>query len=435
MIPCQFSLNFVVSKIVIVGAGGIGGRVVPLLSQLVASMRQSSPMFNPVIYVIDFDIVEEKNLKRQNFIKSDVGKYKAKVLADRYSKAFGVSIIPILDKIPANNEDIPGPLLDEFFPHSGKNSYSGIPSIVGKESPTFEAVWILALDSAKARRDTVNFIYRSVIENSSRYEKPMGVVIDAGNENDFGQVSISSIMPYYIKSQFHPKYDGLDKPRFPIVVPGFPLNLEHYENLQDMPSAGSCAVMDQTLAINNLVAAQVVAYTQELCMGKPISVATTRFSLSGDNSRVMMDLEDRTISSAKVGHKLGYSWLNWSRAFDSWYYNSCTEVTDIVAKGMRQVLKKRFTSIHNLDSAGIQHNTKALLALRDLSGELVRLAVYSKMPEFLYVDVLDEYLKSSNTPSKLYRLRASGALTRYVDVPRSQEDYNTLLTMLREGVL
>jgi hypothetical protein len=45
----------------------------------------------PVRFIIaDGDIVEEKNLNRQNFVRSDLGENKARVLAERYSGVFGL---------------------------------------------------------------------------------------------------------------------------------------------------------------------------------------------------------------------------------------------------------------------------------------------------------------------------------------------------------
>ena len=40
--------------------------------------------------ICDGDVVEQKNLVRQNFIPADLGENKAKVLAERYSKVFGL---------------------------------------------------------------------------------------------------------------------------------------------------------------------------------------------------------------------------------------------------------------------------------------------------------------------------------------------------------
>jgi hypothetical protein len=44
------------------------------------------------ITLIDGDTIEEKNLIRQNFIKPDVGKNKARVMAERYGRAFGLEV-------------------------------------------------------------------------------------------------------------------------------------------------------------------------------------------------------------------------------------------------------------------------------------------------------------------------------------------------------
>ncbi len=45
----------------------------------------------PVRFIIcDGDVVEEKNLVRQNFTPADLGENKAKVLAERYSTVFGM---------------------------------------------------------------------------------------------------------------------------------------------------------------------------------------------------------------------------------------------------------------------------------------------------------------------------------------------------------
>ena len=72
-------------KIIVIGAGGTGGYVIPHLYRLgYASGR-------PIrIIVCDGDVVEEKNLIRQNFVAQDIGRNKAQVQAERYSAAFGI---------------------------------------------------------------------------------------------------------------------------------------------------------------------------------------------------------------------------------------------------------------------------------------------------------------------------------------------------------
>lgn len=53
--------------------------------------------------VADGDIVEEKNLVRQNFIHADLGRNKAAVMAERYASAFGMEIAYLPEFI--ENED------------------------------------------------------------------------------------------------------------------------------------------------------------------------------------------------------------------------------------------------------------------------------------------------------------------------------------------
>ena len=80
----RFSLKRPV-KIVMLGAGGTGGHIAPHLYRLLYALNR------PVRFIIcDGDVVEQKNLVRQNFIPADLGENKAKVLAERYSKVFGL---------------------------------------------------------------------------------------------------------------------------------------------------------------------------------------------------------------------------------------------------------------------------------------------------------------------------------------------------------
>jgi len=72
-------------KVVMLGAGGTGGHIAPHLYRLLYALDR------PVRFIIcDGDIVEEKNLVRQNFTLADLGENKAKVLAERYSSVFGL---------------------------------------------------------------------------------------------------------------------------------------------------------------------------------------------------------------------------------------------------------------------------------------------------------------------------------------------------------
>ena len=72
-------------KIVMLGAGGTGGHIAPHIYRLLYALDR------PTRFIIcDGDVVEEKNLVRQNFAPADLGFNKARVLAERYSSVFGM---------------------------------------------------------------------------------------------------------------------------------------------------------------------------------------------------------------------------------------------------------------------------------------------------------------------------------------------------------
>lgn len=89
-------------RIFIVGCGGNGGYLVPQVMRYIRSFlnkqdlprpgQTNIPKFNFDITLIDGDEVEQKNLIRQNFIAPDIGKNKAKIMGERYGRAFGLEV-------------------------------------------------------------------------------------------------------------------------------------------------------------------------------------------------------------------------------------------------------------------------------------------------------------------------------------------------------
>ncbi len=82
----KFSLEKAV-KIIMIGAGGTGGYIAPHLYRLLHTLNRTVK-----VIIADGDIVEQKNIVRQNFICSDLGRNKARVLAERYASAFGMEV-------------------------------------------------------------------------------------------------------------------------------------------------------------------------------------------------------------------------------------------------------------------------------------------------------------------------------------------------------
>lgn len=84
-------------KIVQIGAGGTGGHAAPHLYRLLYSLERPARLI-----LCDGDIVEAKNLVRQNFSPADLGENKARVLAERYAKVFGMEA----EYVPSFIEDL-----------------------------------------------------------------------------------------------------------------------------------------------------------------------------------------------------------------------------------------------------------------------------------------------------------------------------------------
>ena len=94
-----------VIHVLVVGCGGNGGHVIPqimrynraLLSRLgerprAGQRRRAGSGTQIELTLVDADVVEQRNLMRQNFIAPDIGRNKASVLAERYGRAFGLEV-------------------------------------------------------------------------------------------------------------------------------------------------------------------------------------------------------------------------------------------------------------------------------------------------------------------------------------------------------
>lgn len=267
-----YTPNFIPRRIVVIGAGGTGSRVIPLISQFI---KTCSWVIDPEIVVVDDDIVEEKNLFRQNFIKSDIGKNKAVVLANRYSKAYDINISAVTTRISRQN------ILETTKVLTSNDTVnSGVILDLSKVidiSTVVDTIFILCVDSPVARREIVSFLIDRIHSrrNNTSASRFNWLLIDSGNENDYGQVSISTghvLSDYY--SDFDLRVNALME-KLPSLYPidialkGLPINLSYFESMKEV-SSGSCADLDQTMAINCLMANAIFSIIQNFYYVKPI---------------------------------------------------------------------------------------------------------------------------------------------------------------------
>lgn len=145
-------------QILIIGAGGTGGYVIPHLYRIAFASKRKCR-----VIIADGDIVEEKNLIRQGFSNIDIGKNKAAVMAERYSDVFGIETEYIPNFI--EDEDELKSLLEIPYP-----SYSDKPKPI--------SILIGAVDNNRSR---------AMCHNVFKEMKDL-IYIDSGNEEFGGQV-------------------------------------------------------------------------------------------------------------------------------------------------------------------------------------------------------------------------------------------------------
>ena len=154
-------------RLLMVGLGGTGSFLARHVACLALLLREAGKEVSLVL--IDPDIVEAKNLPRQNFCPADIGHYKAEALASRYSRDLGLEITVC-------------PL-----PFS--------PNMVPWEWDTLTVV-IGCVDSASAR-----LAMNQALEGNDRYLRDKNALprtwhLDAGNGKDYGQVLLGCTSNY-----------------------------------------------------------------------------------------------------------------------------------------------------------------------------------------------------------------------------------------------
>lgn len=149
-------------KIVMLGAGGTGGHAAPHLYRLLYALDR------PVRFIIcDGDVVETKNLVRQNFTPADLGENKARVLAERYSAVFGMETEYLPSFVESEEE-----LKQLLTPQVWRTGYSG-----GTELRE-QVILLGAVDNNKSRQ-LCHLVFNKAKEL---------IYIDAGNGEHTGQV-------------------------------------------------------------------------------------------------------------------------------------------------------------------------------------------------------------------------------------------------------
>ena len=226
-------------KIVMLGAGGTGGHIAPHLYRLLHAIDR------PVkVIIADGDIVEPKNLVRQNFISADIGLNKAQVLAERYSSAFGMETLYVPDFIECESRLSELVKPDRF--HTGPYTYQSIEGI---------SILIGAVDNNKSRQLCHKVFTRA--ENL--------IYIDSGNGEYTGQV----VCGVRRKGRTYYKPIGETYPDVLDDTDKFPTELSCAEAAISAP---------QSIVTNIMAATAVVSYVYNILVLGTIEVRSVTFS-------------------------------------------------------------------------------------------------------------------------------------------------------------
>jgi PRTRC genetic system ThiF family protein len=234
----KFALNKPV-KIIMLGAGGTGGHVAPHLYRLLHALERYTK-----VIVCDGDIVEEKNLVRQNFISADLGRNKAQVLAERYASAFGLEISYIPDFIEDENRlaELVNPEIYLPSPYSYREK-EGISILLG------------CVDNNRSRQ-----LCHQIFKSSRNL-----IYIDSGNGEHTGQV----VCGIRRKGKTYYKPIGDVYPDVLLETDKFPTQLSCAEAAVSAP---------QSIVANIMAGTAVVSYLYNILVLGSIETRSVTFS-------------------------------------------------------------------------------------------------------------------------------------------------------------
>lgn len=237
-----------------IGCGGNGSWLAP---SVVRIARVFMNKFRKTVRItfIDPDIVEAKNVLRQNFCDAEIGKFKADALAFRYGLAWGTSITAIT----------------EPFNHEMRLSEGYSNQLV---------LYIGCVDNAAARIE----IAKKVTDSPS-YTKMNTWWLDLGNTKAYGQVLLGNAgvdgdpfsIPGYCTATPLPSVQHPD-----LLIPEEEENADPFAGL----SCADLALVDaQGMAINYRVAAEATDYLNRFLLTGDLTKFATYFDLASGTAR------------------------------------------------------------------------------------------------------------------------------------------------------
>ncbi|MEL6527764.1 MAG: ThiF family adenylyltransferase [Chloroflexota bacterium] len=232
------------APLILVGCGGTGSEVAKIICRMLFHMRENRMDIPKTIRFVDPDIIEAKNVGRQAFAVQDIGRYKAEVLAERFSVAFGLDIEFYAEPFDAKKHT--------------QNSWTHFDN---------RNVIIGAVD---------NYLGRRAINKAEH-----SIWIDSGNHHTNGQVVIGStneLRHAYLLSNLE-KNTIKCLPNVAAVYPELLQPEQKVQVVEEMSCAEAIALDTQHLLINQQMALVVGQYLYKLYFRQPIRTSETQVSI------------------------------------------------------------------------------------------------------------------------------------------------------------
>jgi PRTRC genetic system ThiF family protein len=230
-------------QIVLVGCGGTGSFIAQDIARI--AYHQKQKYINMDITFIDFDFIEEKNVGRQNFVYTEIGRNKAETLALRYNLAYGLKISASTKTIQEND-----------LCYAGQQIFI----VVG------------AVDNNKARKAIHNFLKEHCGDHI--------FWLDCGNYNNGGQILLGN---FFRKEDDEDYRLGLCKY---IPYPSVQMKeLIKKETEQKISCADAALREEQSLMINRAMATFAGQYLYELIVKREINKYQTFINLNGCSAK------------------------------------------------------------------------------------------------------------------------------------------------------
>lgn len=294
-----FKINNPISKIYIFGTGGTGGWFIPKLVKILNDASAKFLVNKVEVILVDGDIVELKNVARQNFIVDDVGTNKAEVMSDRYGPHLVNNMeMFFIDKFVGNKTII------EKYPEESRDKFINIDDLFSTVINDDTVLILNFIDNAITRK----VIHaKAIAMGKDKKSKSNILIFDVANNSYNGQVNFS-YYPALIgqENYFAPSNFFLNYPSHLSDLEGLKL-----ENCAD----ADVTTTDQLFNANDFAASLIGNSVNALIQDKSIKNGLIKFT-TGNNVEVSTDYKlcnaSNDIMMTVVNRTISEHYLNWN---------------------------------------------------------------------------------------------------------------------------